>query len=58
MFNDENFGRKQAGPKDLEPMSLNELKEYIEGLQDEIVRAEAEITRKKAHMESASSVFK
>ena len=44
--------------KNLEPMSLDELGEYIQGLKEEIQRAELEITRKKTHMSAASSLFK
>ena len=58
MFDDENFGKVPAKPKDLEPMSLDELDDYIVALKDEIVRAESEIERKKKHMAAASSVFK
>lgn len=58
MFDEEEFGKKPVGPKNLEPLSLDELRSYIEELKAEIVRAEAEIVRKKAHMDAASSVFK
>lgn len=58
MFDDEDFGKKPAQPKNLEPMSLEELKTYIEDLKEEILRAEDEIIRKKQHLEAASSVFK
>ena len=44
--------------KNLEPMSLDELGEYINGLKEEIQRAELEIARKKTHMTAASSLFK
>lgn len=58
MFNDEDFGKKPPALKNLEPMSLNELSHYIEEMKGEIVRAESEIKRKKAHMDAASSIFK
>lgn len=58
MFNDEDFGKVPVKPKDLEPMSLDELDNYIVELKDEIKRSEGEIERKKKHMEAASSVFK
>ena len=44
--------------RDLEPLSLEELRHYITLLKGEIERSEAEIKRKEAHMEAASSVFK
>ena len=44
--------------KNLEPLSLDELAQYIVELKEEIFRTEAEISRKKAHMDSASSIFK
>lgn len=58
MFDEEDFGKKPVGPKNLEPMSIEELHHYIEKLQAEITRAQSEITRKKAYMDAASSVFK
>ncbi len=44
--------------KNLEPMSVDELENYILQLKAEILRTENEIGRKKAVMEAASSVFK
>jgi uncharacterized small protein (DUF1192 family) len=59
MFDDELEPRKKAASvKNLEPMSVDELQEYIEALKVEITRTEAEIVRKKAVHEAASSVFK
>lgn len=59
MFDNDLEPQKQsAKAKNLGPMSLDELHRYIEELKDEIVRAEEEIKRKKAHMDAASSVFK
>ncbi len=58
MFDDEDARKKPKSVKDLEPLSLDELTQYIEDLEEEIVRTKAEIERKKAHMEAASSVFK
>lgn len=43
---------------DLEPLSFDELEQYIRQLKDEILRTESEIARKKAHMDSVSSIFK
>ena len=58
MFDEEEFGKKPVGPKDLEPLSLDELGDYIADLKAEIARSEGEIERKKAHMNAAASVFK
>ncbi|MGE4313202.1 MAG: DUF1192 domain-containing protein [Pseudobdellovibrionaceae bacterium] len=59
MFDDDDQPRnKPAQLKNLEPMSLPELREYIEALKGEIARAEAEITRKEAVHQAASSFFK
>jgi uncharacterized small protein (DUF1192 family) len=59
MFDDDLEPQKQlTAVKNLEPMSLDELSHYIEELKEEIIRTEGEITRKKASMEAASSVFK
>lgn len=59
MFDDDLEPQKrQAQQVNLEPMSLDELHKYIDELKAEIVRAEGEIERKKAHMDSASSIFK
>lgn len=44
--------------KNLEPLSIDELTNYTKELKDEIIRVEAEIKRKKMHMDSASSIFK
>lgn len=59
MFDDELEPRKkQAQLKNLEPMSLDELKDYIIELRSEIERAQSEIERKTKTMEAASSFFK
>ena len=58
MFDDDLPMKPKARPKNLEPMSLPELKAYIDDLKAEIVRVEAEITRKSAHMNAASALFK
>jgi uncharacterized small protein (DUF1192 family) len=50
--------KKAASQKNLEPLSLDELEQYIADLKQEIVRAEDEIKRKKAHLDAASSIFK
>ena len=58
MFDDEDVQKKPKSVKDLEPMSLDELAQYIEDLEEEIIRTKAEIERKKTHMDAASSIFK
>jgi len=58
MFNDEDFGKKPKQIKDLEPMSLDELDDYIAQMKEEIERARREIDKKKLHMATASSIFK
>lgn len=59
MFDDDlPLKSKSSQTKNLEPMSLAELESYIVCLKDEITRAEAEISRKSAHMNAASSLFK
>ncbi|MCB1557924.1 MAG: DUF1192 domain-containing protein [Alphaproteobacteria bacterium] len=58
MFDEDLPLKPKTSLKNLEPMSLDELKAYIEDLKSEISRAEAEIARKSAHMNAASSLFK
>lgn len=59
MFDEDTEPRKPGGqPKNLEPMSIEELEAYISDLKQEIARAEAEIERKKSHRDAASSIFK
>ena len=59
MFDDDLEPQKQlTNIKNLEPMSMDELSHYIEELNEEIIRTEGEILRKKASMDAASSVFK
>jgi uncharacterized small protein (DUF1192 family) len=50
--------KKPQTPRDLEPCSIDELCEYIENLEAEIMRAKAEIEKKKAHKAIADSAFK
>jgi uncharacterized small protein (DUF1192 family) len=45
-------------PKNLEPMSVDELHAYIAELQAEIRRVEEDIARKKKHLSAAESLFK
>ncbi len=44
-------------PLDLQPMSVEELKAYIAGLQAEIARAEAMIAQKDAHRSGIEALF-
>ncbi len=45
-------------PKPLDKMSIEELEDGIKDMQDEILRYQAEIAKKKAHAQAASSLFK
>lgn len=45
-------------PKDLSPMGIAELTEYIAGLKAEIARAEAMIAQKRLAQAGAEAVFK
>jgi uncharacterized small protein (DUF1192 family) len=59
MFDDDNEPQKKKAPlKKLDNFSVDELYEYIAEMQAEIVRAEAEIKKKKAASDAASSFFK
>lgn len=44
--------------EDLDPLSLEQLKERITVLEAEIVRAQADIKRKSTHMSAAEALFK
>lgn len=60
MFSDDDLDprTKKAKPRNLDAMSVEELRDYIEELKSEIVRVEGEITKKQKHMNAASSLFK
>ncbi|PZQ46064.1 MAG: DUF1192 domain-containing protein [Micavibrio aeruginosavorus] len=58
MFDDLEPQKKTAKPVNLEPMSVDELLSRVEELKAEIVRTEAEIAKKKAYANAASSFFK
>jgi uncharacterized small protein (DUF1192 family) len=45
-------------PKSLDGMSIDELQDYVAALQAEILRVEAAISAKQAHMRAVSSLFK
>ena len=49
---------KKTVPKNLDPMSVEELREYIAALSAEIARVEAKIKAKQSHAAAASSFFK
>jgi len=49
---------KKTAPKNLDPMSVEELREYIAALTAEITRVEAKIKAKQSHAAAASSFFK
>ena len=44
--------------RDLDPISIEELHEYIAEMQEEIERVRAEIARKEAHRAGVESIFK
>lgn len=50
--------RRTLKPRDLEPMSLEALSEYIISLESEIDRARQMITRKQSQQSLAQSLFK
>ena len=60
MFIDDDLDPKTKQPKlkDLDPMSVSELEEYITSMKSEIIRVEADIAKKKAHQDAVSSLFK
>jgi len=58
-MDEEDFPTKKAKVlKDLAPLSIAELQEYILTLKNEIERVEQDIGRKKAHLAGAASIFK
>lgn len=58
MDEDDFSPKKQTGLKNLAPLSIAELEEYIVSLKEEITRVEQDIARKKAHAASADMFFK
>lgn len=60
MFRDDDLDPRTKKPKlrNLDAISVEELREYIEELKSEMIRVEAEIEKKKKHMNAASSLFK
>lgn len=60
MFDDEDKKpkAKQDFPRDLEKLSIEELKQYVSELDEEKQRVQNEINRKDAHKNAASAFFK
>ena len=50
--------RPPAKPHDLEALSVEELRDYVAALKAEIVRVEAKIAAKQAHLSGAGGLFK
>jgi uncharacterized small protein (DUF1192 family) len=50
--------RKPVAPKDLGPLGIEELEDYIAGLEAEIARARAEIAIKQRRRLGAEALFK
>ncbi len=50
--------KKKKVLKKLDSLSLDELREYIDEMKEEILRAEGEISRKSTHMSAAAALFK
>jgi uncharacterized small protein (DUF1192 family) len=49
---------KKPQKRNLEPLGVAELENYIGELREEIARVEADIARKKKHLSVAESLFK
>lgn len=45
-------------PKNLDPLSIDELNDYIAELEAEIARVEQDIAKKSAHLSAAAAFFK
>lgn len=61
MFDEDIEIRKKKAvfsPANLEKMSIDEINDYMDDLDDEIYRCKKDIVKKKSHMESASSFFR
>jgi len=50
--------RATPKPRNLDPMSIEQLNDYIAELEAEIGRVRAEIERKSAHLGAAESLFR
>lgn len=59
MDNNDDLPQNIQKPKqDLDPMSIEELNEYITELAEEIERVRAEIAKKEAHRSGVEALFK
>lgn len=50
--------RQKPKPRDLDPMSIEALKEYVSELEAEIARVKEEIARKESHRSGAEKLFR
>jgi uncharacterized small protein (DUF1192 family) len=50
--------KQKPQPRNLDVLSIEELKNYIEEMQAEIKRVEEKIAAKKAHINAAAGLFK
>jgi uncharacterized small protein (DUF1192 family) len=50
--------KKKSQPRNLDPMSVEELREYVDVLKAEIARVEDKIKAKQSHASAAASFFK
>ena len=57
-FEDLEPRNKVKKPKPLDDMSVGDLKDYVAALQAEILRVEAAIKAKQAHLEAMNALFK
>ncbi len=49
---------KKLKPRNFDTMSIPELEEYIQHLKNEIIRAEADMSKKEKHKSALDSFFK
>lgn len=49
---------KRLKPRNLDSLSVDDLRAYVEDMKAEIVRVEANITKKEAHKNAISELFK
>ena len=50
--------KKKSQPRNLDPMSIEELQDYVATLKAEIVRVEDKMKAKQSHAAAAASFFK
>ncbi len=50
--------KKKSAPKDLDAMGVEQLEEYLAGLETEVARVQAKITEKKDYLTGAQQFFK